>query len=170
MNNKIEISNTEQTPDTNRLLLGIEALIEKAGRNVAVYLNTEISRLYWAIGHHILTEMQYETYSQRGQQILATLSRTLTEKFGKGYTHSALTRMIKVAEAYDERKFATLSQTLSWSHFIELVAIENPAKRLFYQQMCIIENWSVRTLRQKEDTMLFERTAIAAKPDDGFDV
>ena len=31
--------------------------------------------------------------------------------------------------------------------------------------MCIIENWSVRTLRQKKDTMLFERTAIAAKPD-----
>ena len=166
MNNKIEISNTEQTPDTNHLLRGIEALIEKTGRNVAVYLNVEVSRLYWAIGNHIITEMQYETYSQRGQQILATLSRTLTEKFGKGYTHSALTRMIKVAEAYDERKFATVSQTLSWSHFIELVAIENPAKRLFYQQMCIIENWSVRTLRQQEDTMLFERTAIAAKPED----
>jgi len=74
--------------------------------------------------------------------------------------------MIKVAETYSEEIFATLSQTLSWSHFIELAAIENPAKRLFYQQMCIIENWSVRTLRQKEDTMLFERTAIAVKPDD----
>ncbi|MDR0792156.1 MAG: DUF1016 N-terminal domain-containing protein [Chitinophagaceae bacterium] len=120
MNDKIEISNAGKTPDTNRLLLGIETLIEKAGRNVAVYLNTEINRLYWSIGNHIITEMQYETYSQRGQQNLATLSRTLTEKFGKGYTHSALTRMIKVAETYDERKFATLSQTLSWSHFIEL--------------------------------------------------
>ena len=74
--------------------------------------------------------------------------------------------MIKVAEAYSEEMFATVSQTLSWSHFIELVSIENPVKRLFYQQMCIIENWSVRTLRQKEDTMLFERTAIAAKPED----
>jgi predicted nuclease of restriction endonuclease-like (RecB) superfamily len=166
MNDKIDILNTGKTPDTNRLLLGIETLIEKAGRSIAVYLNTEINRLYWSIGNFIVTEMRYETYSQRGQQILATLSRTLTEKFGKGYTHSALTRMIKVAEAYDERKFATLSQTLSWSHFIELVAIENPVKRLFYQQMCIIENWSIRTLRQKEDTMLFERTAIAAKPED----
>ena len=62
--------------------------------------------------------------------------------------------------------FATVSQTLSWSHFIELIAIENPTKRLFYQQMCIVENWSVRTLRQKEDSMLFERTTIATKPDD----
>ncbi|KAA6309811.1 hypothetical protein EZS27_038768, partial [termite gut metagenome] len=57
--------------------------------------------------------MQYETYSQHGQQILATVSQQLTEKFGKGYTYSALTRMIKVAEAYNEAMFATVSQTLS---------------------------------------------------------
>jgi len=131
-----------------------------------VYLNTTISRLYWSIGNYIVTEMQYETYSEYGQQILATLSQRLTEKFGKGYSYSALTRMVKVAEAYTEEMFATLSQTLSWSHFIELVSIEDNTKRLFYQQMCIAEKWSVRILRQKQDTMLFERTAIAAKPED----
>ena len=54
-----------------------------------------------------------------------TLSQQLTEKFGKGYTYSALTRIIKVAGAYTEEIFATLSQTLSWSHFIELVSIED---------------------------------------------
>ncbi|KAA6340341.1 hypothetical protein EZS27_011791 [termite gut metagenome] len=151
---------------SNQLLLGIENLIEQKGRNVAVYLNAEISRLYWSIGNYIVTEMQYETYSQHGQQILATLSQQLTEKFGKGYTYSALTRMIKVAEAYNEAMFATLSQTLSWSHFIELVSIEDSTKRMFYQQMCIAEKWSIRTLRQKEDVMFFERTAIAAKPED----
>jgi hypothetical protein len=59
-----------------------------------------------------------------------------------------------------------VSQTLSWSHFIELVSIEDITKRLFYQQMCIAEHWSVRTLRQKENAMHFERTVIAAKPDD----
>ena len=121
---------------SNQLLFGIEQLIEQTGRNIAVYLNTEISCLYWSIGNYILTEMQYEPFSQHGQQILATLSQRLTEKYGKGYTYSALTRMIKVAEAYTEEKFATLSQTLSWSHFIELVSIENSTKRLFYQQMC----------------------------------
>ena len=151
---------------SNKLLSGIEKLIERTGRNVAVYLNTEISRLYWSIGNYIVTEMQYETYSRHGQQIIATLSQRLTAKFGKGYTYSALTRMVKVAQAYNGEMFATLSQTLSWSHFIELVAIEDTTQRLFYQQMCIVENWSVRTLRQKEESMLFERTAIAVKPDD----
>jgi len=150
----------------NKLLLGIEHIIEQTGRNVAIYLNVQISRLYWSIGNYIVTEIQHEPYSQHGQQILATLSQQLSEKFGKGYSYSALTRMIKVAEAYDEEMFATLSQTLSWSHFIELISIEDTTRRLFYQQMSIAENWSVRMLRQKQDTMLFERTAIAAKPQD----
>jgi predicted nuclease of restriction endonuclease-like (RecB) superfamily len=151
---------------SNQLLIVIERLIEQTGRNVAVYLNTEISRLYWSIGNYILTEIGYEFYSGYGNQIIATVSRTLTEKFGRGYTYSALNRMVKVAEAYPEEMFATLSRTLSWSHFIELVYIENDTKRLFYQQMCVVENWSIRTLRQKQDAMLFERTAIAAKPED----
>ena len=73
--------------------------------------------------------------------------------------------MIKVAEAYPEEMFATVPQTLSWSHFIELVSIEDPVKRLFYQQMSVEGNWSIRILRQKEDSMLFERTAISAKPE-----
>ena len=62
---------------SNHLLLGIEKLIEQISKNVAVYLNAEISRLYWAIGNYIISEMQYEIYSQRGEQILATLSQTL---------------------------------------------------------------------------------------------
>jgi hypothetical protein len=71
--------------NSSRLLQGIERLIEQTGRQVAVYLNTTISRLYWAIGNHIVTEIQYETYSDYGKQILATLSQRLTEKFGNTY-------------------------------------------------------------------------------------
>ena len=150
----------------NRLLPEIILLIEQKGKHLARFLNTEISCLYWSIGHHIITKVEYQTYSQYGQQIVVTLSQQLTAKFGKGYTYSALTRMVKVAETFDEAMFATLSQTLSWSHFIELISIEDATKRLFYQQMCIAEKWSVRMLRQKEDAMLFERTVIAANPDD----
>ena len=134
--------------NSNRLLLGIKRLIEHTSKNVALYLNTTVSRFYWSIDNYIITEMQYETYSEYGQQILATLSHRLSEKFGKGYSYSALTRMIKVAEVYPEEMFATVSQALSWSHFIELISIEDTPKRLFYQQMSIVENWSVRTLRQ----------------------
>jgi hypothetical protein len=58
--------------------------------------------------------------------------------------------MARLAEwMTDERVLATLSQTLSWSHFIELLPIKGPLAREFYAEMCRIECWDVRTLRLK---------------------
>ncbi len=75
--------------------------------------------------------------------------------------------MMKVATVYqDEKMFAALSQTLTWGHFLELITIEDSTKRLFYQQMGIAEHWSTRQLRDKQDEMAYERSLIAAKPDD----
>ena len=75
--------------------------------------------------------------------------------------------MVKVAREYpDEKIAATLSHQLTWSHFVELVTISQPVKRLFYQQMSIVNGWSVRQLRSQEDKMAYERSFIAAKPED----
>ena len=65
----------------------------------------------------------------------------------------------------DIEKVATLSQQLSWSHFVELLPIKDNIKREFYAVMCLNENWDVRTLRDKKKSMLFERTAISKRPD-----
>ena len=72
----------------------------------------------------------------------------------------------KQYSAYGDKILATLSQTLTWSHFLELVTIEDSNKRLFYQQMGIAEHWSVRQLRDKQDEMAYERSLVAVKPDD----
>ena len=85
--------------------------------------------------------------------------------FGKGFSYSALTRMCKVAKSFDLEIVATLSQQLSWSHLIELGAIESPLKREFYCKLCVYEKWNVRSLRDKIDAMVFERTAISSKPE-----
>ena len=111
--------------------------------------------------------MDYQTYSAYGKKIIATLSQRLMARYGKGFTYSALTRMMKVARIYnDPEMFATLSQTLTWSHFLELITIEDDTKRLFYQQMGIAEHWSVKQLRNKQDEMAYERSLLAVKPDD----
>ena len=150
---------------TKKLFLGIEKLINHTKQQVAIYVNNTLNNLYWAIGNYIISEVKYDLYSDYGKSILATLSQELTKSFGKGYSYSALTRMIKVASKYDSEMFATVSQTLTWSHFVELISIEEETKRLFYQQMSILEHWSVRTLREKQNAMLYERTLIASKSD-----
>jgi YhcG PDDEXK nuclease domain/DUF1016 N-terminal domain len=57
--------------------------------------------------------------------------------------------------AYGKQILATVSQTLSWSHFIELLPIKDPLVRDFYAEMCRIERWDVCTLRLKIGGMLF---------------
>jgi predicted nuclease of restriction endonuclease-like (RecB) superfamily len=149
---------------TDKIFIGVEQLIIAAQKRVAVFVNAETTLLYWSIVKYINTEIKNRKASRYGTKILATLSQQLTQGYGKGYTYTAITRMCKVAEVIDEQIIATVSQSLSWSHLIELATIEDPIKRDFYTQLTITEKWGVRQLRTKADTMLFERTTIATKP------
>ena len=47
---------------------------------------------------------------------------------------------------------------------MELLPIKEPLARNFYAEMCRIEHWDVRTLRQKVGSMLYQRTALAKRP------
>lgn len=74
--------------------------------------------------------------------------------------------MVRFTEVFPDQQIAqTLSAQLSWSHFVELIPIDDPLKREFYPELCRAERWSTRTLHGKIRGMLFERTAISKKPD-----
>ena len=164
-NEIIDSQTIERISDS--LYRGVSEIIDDAQQVVVVYVNKHANLMFWHIGHFINEDMGYRKYSAYGDKIVATLSQRLTNHYGKGYTYSAVTRMMKVARIYhDEEMFATLSQTLTWSHFLELISIEDGTKRLFYQQMGIAEHWSVRQLRDKQDQMVYERSLIAAKSED----
>lgn len=164
-NKMVDTKAIDQVSD--RLYQGVVEIINDAKQEVIVYVNKHANMMFWHIGHFINEDLGYKQYSAYGDKILATLSQRLTALYGKGYTYSAVTRMMKVARIYNEEEmFATLSQTLTWSHFLELITIEDDTKRLFYQQMGIAEHWSVRQLRDKQDEMAYERSLIAAKPED----
>jgi predicted nuclease of restriction endonuclease-like (RecB) superfamily len=149
-----------------RLLSDIRSLIEQARQEVARTVNSGMVGLYWSIGKRIREDILQKRRAEYGEQIVATLSAQLTAEYGRGFNRFSLSRMVKLAEYFpDERIVATLSQQLSWSHFRELLPFDSALKRDFYAEMCRLERWSVRTLRQKIDRMLFERTAVAKKPE-----
>jgi predicted nuclease of restriction endonuclease-like (RecB) superfamily len=135
---------------------------------VAVTVNAGLTMLYWRIGQRIQVEvLQGDRRADYGKEILATLSQQLTKEYGKGFTYSALTRMVKFSEAFSDHSVVMeLAKILSWSHFRELLPLEQPLQRDFYADMCRIERWSVRTLQKKIDSMLYERTAISRKPEE----
>jgi len=160
-------AHTDATPIVNEpeLLSDLRGLIQSARQRVASVANAATTLLCWNVGRRLLRQSLQVGRAAYGKQILATVSQELTAEFGVGFSYPALTRMVRFAEwMTDEHILATLSQELSWSHFIELLPIKDPLARDFYAELCRIERWDVRTLRQKIGGLLFERTALSKKP------
>jgi predicted nuclease of restriction endonuclease-like (RecB) superfamily len=158
---------TQAADISTELLRDIKRLIEKTRSTIAATVNTGLTILYWRVGKRIRQEILKGHRADYGKAILATLSQELSREYGRGFSYSALTRMVRFAQAFpDEQIVVTLSQQLSWSHIVEILPLENPLQREFYAAMCRLERWSVRTLRRKIDSMLYERTAISKKPED----
>ncbi|MDQ6608744.1 MAG: PDDEXK nuclease domain-containing protein [Bacteroidota bacterium] len=161
----IKTSNKKVDVVSNQLFKAVAKLLIQSKRRIALSVNTELTLLNWNIGRLIFLKVLEEEKAAYGEQIVATLSQLLMKEFGKGFTLSALSRLQNFYKLFPHHKIvATLSQQLSWSHFVVLVAIKNDLQREFYTQLSIKERWSVRTLRERIDSMLYERTALSKKP------
>ena len=149
------------------LVADVRSMIEQTREGVARTVNAGMTLLYWRIGKRIQADILGNERAEYGKEILDTLSQELTSEFGKGFSYSALTRMVRFAENFSEPSIvATLSRQLGWSHFKEIIPLKDELQRDFYAEMCRVERWSVRTLRDKIDAMLYERTAISKKPEE----
>jgi predicted nuclease of restriction endonuclease-like (RecB) superfamily len=153
--------------DPDRLLGDIRALIQVAREQTARAVNSALVGLYWQIGTRIRQDILKEKRADYGDAIVETLSRRLTAEYGRGFGRRSLFRMLQFAEFFpDEQIVSALTTQLGWSHFIELLSIEDSLKREFYAELCRAERWSVRTLRHKIGHLLYERTALSKQPDE----
>ncbi len=149
------------------LVADVRSMIAQTREGVARTVNAGMTLLYWRVGKRIQNEVLGNERAEYGKEIVQSLSAQLTADFGKGFSYTALTRMVKFAENFSESAIvATLSQQLGWSHFKEIIPLKENLQRDFYAEMCRVERWSVRTLRKKIDSMLYERTAISKKPEE----
>ncbi|MDO5290460.1 MAG: PDDEXK nuclease domain-containing protein [Pseudomonadota bacterium] len=154
------------TADPEGLLAELRSLIAHARAHVAHTANATLTMLYWHVGQRIHQAVLHQERASYGEEIIATLSARLVAEYGKGFNRSALARMVKFAQAFpSEPIVATLSQQLSWSHFVEILPLKQPLEREYYAELCRIERWSVRTLRERIASQLYLRTAIAKKPE-----
>ncbi len=153
------------TPATRNLTKDLQKLIVQARQDVARSVNSNLVMLYWRIGQRIEIEVLKDNRAEYGEEIVATVSRQLTGEFGPGFAEKSLRRMIQFALVFeDKQNVATLSRNLGWSHFVEIIPLKDELQRNFYAEMCRVERWSVRQLRQKINGMLFQRTALSKKP------
>jgi predicted nuclease of restriction endonuclease-like (RecB) superfamily len=152
--------------DSTTLLAELRTLILETRQTVAQGVNSALVLLYWQIGQRIRTDILKEKRAEYGEKIFYALSRKLTAEFGNGFSQANLFHMARFAEVFPDAKIVhALGAKLSWTHLRRIIYLDDPLKRDFYAEMCRIEQWNTRTLHQKIQSMLFERTALSKKPD-----
>ena len=128
-------------------------------------INYEMVTSSWDIGKQIIEEeLKGKNRADYGKQLIKLLSQRLTKKFGKGYSETNLRNMKIFYTMF--QNYQTLSDELSWSHYIELSKIKDETMRKFYYNECINSKWSVRELDRQKSSLLFERLTLSKEKDE----
>lgn len=137
---------------------------------------------YYSLGKWIVEVQQKgEKRAKYGSQVIKRLSDNLQSEFGKGFSEDTLSNMRKFYLIYKNRISETLfrkfavekSETalhlfeeelpfiVSWSHYLQLMRIQNEEERRFYEIESAKSGWGVRTLQRQYHSSLYERLAIS---------
>jgi len=148
------------------LVHDLAQMIEASRQQVAVAANAALTTLYWQIGRRVYSQVLEGQRAGYGEQIVSAVGRQLAARHGRGFDEKSLRHMVRFAQAFpDPEIVSALRRQLSWTHFKALIYIADDLKRTFYAEMCRIEGWSTRSLADKIDGMLYERTALSKKPE-----
>ncbi|MEK6863858.1 MAG: PDDEXK nuclease domain-containing protein [Nanoarchaeota archaeon] len=150
----------------NGLVKDIGNLLENGRSHAFFALNSIIAETYWNIGKRIVEfEQEGKNRAEYGSALLERVSHDLKLNYKRGFSRRNLSDMRRFYMLY--KNWQTLSAKLGWSHYAELICIENNEERAFYEKQCLEEGWSIRDLRRQIRSKLFYRLP-AAKKEGGF--
>jgi predicted nuclease of restriction endonuclease-like (RecB) superfamily len=165
-------------PSNKKFFSQIVDLLQSAKSNVVRTVNQTMVLTYFEIGRMIVEEEQGgKERADYGKQILKELSDVLTKEFGKGFSVKNLERMRSFYQIYRKSstllsKFenthsntASLNFTLSWSHYLKLMRIDDINERKFYEIESYKNNWSIREFERQYDSALYARLVLSRDKD-----
>jgi Uncharacterized conserved protein len=145
--------------DYQELIERIGNTYQSAKSKIISAVNTEMLYAYWQIGKDIIEfEQGGKRKAEYGKQLLENLAKDLSLRFGQGFSRSNLNYMRLLYNKYPICE--TLSHKLSWSHYYELLKVDDDLAREFYEKQTITESWTIRELRRQKKSGLFHRLAI----------
>lgn len=144
----------------------LRRLIDQSRAAAARSINSELVWLYWQVGRRLREHVVGEGRAAYGEQVVADVAAALSAEYGRGFSKRNLHHMLRFAEVFPDPEIVhALRAQLSWTHLREIIALDDPLQRRFYVELCRLEGWSTRILQEKIAGMLFERTAIAKRPE-----
>ena len=140
----------------------IASILEESRKFVATTVNTAMVQTYFEIGRLIVEEEQHGNIrAEYGKETLKKLSEKLTANYGKGFSVTNLKQMRDFYLTYQIRQKVSDQFTLSYSHYLFLMRIDNPDERKFYEIEATSSNWSLRELKRQFDSALYERLSLS---------
>jgi predicted nuclease of restriction endonuclease-like (RecB) superfamily len=160
-------------------MAGIADLLDASRRTVVRTTNTVLVATYWEIGRRIVEfEQGGGARAEYGEELLRRLSQDLVPLFGRGFSLQGLYKMRTFytewqifptlsgkLQSIETSTVGSISFRLSWSHYVRLMAVRDPALRQLYESEAIRSAWSVRQLDRQISTQFFERVAASADPE-----
>ena len=114
--------NIEVKKDISTLYQNIKTIIDTSKQEVATQVNRTMVLSYWEIGRALKIEILKDKRATYGDEVVKKVSHKLSLEYGRGYSKANLSRMINLYNYFENKQIvATLSQQLSWSHFIEFI-------------------------------------------------
>ena len=145
MNNMIPNCSGIRHSEVQLLITALRKIVEQARTKLATTANYELTMMYWHIGQRINRDVLGNERATYGGQIVATVSRQLQMEYGKkGFDEKNIRRMMQFASLFpDETIVVALSRQLWWSHFLEVLPLNDGLQREFYITFAANERWSV---------------------------
>ena len=190
------MNDIQEAKRTETLFEKISNIIEQARKRIVTTIDVAEVYTKYHIGQYIVDDEQKgERRAEYGKQVLKDLSIRLTARFGEGWSEetlkkcryfynvysnnkngsTVLTELSNSENGQQRRPFSatmmrksdeSISFTLSWSHYLILMRIENPEARSFYEIECAQQQWSVRQLSRQVGSSLYERLALSRDKDE----
>ncbi len=180
---------------TDTLFKRISELIEQSRRFAVNAVNVAEVRTRFEVGRYIFEDEQRGERATYGQQVLKKLSARLMEHYGNDWSYDTLKRCLFFYQAYTSTAIGTILPqskettrlpereeptnwgndvatiqtprfTLTWSHYLILMRIENKESRSFYEIEATQQQWSVKQLKRQVGSSLYERLALSRDKDE----
>lgn len=138
--------------DYQSLLQEIKSIISTGQFQAYKAVDNIKVQTYWQVGERIVREeLTHKDRADYGVFLIQNLSTDLS------IDKRELYRIVKFYRLYEI--VATLSPQLSWSHYENLIELEEQKQRSFYQNKAVLHSWSVRELRKQIKNNLYENTS-----------
>jgi len=145
---------------SDNIIEQIQSIIANAQAKAIRSVDTERVLMYWQIGKVIFEEEQQgKDRADYGTYLIKSISENLQPQFGSGFSYRQLNwyrqfyRTFPIASA--------LRTQFSWTHYKNLISVDNQDKREFYIAEADKNNWTARQLERQINSQLFERLLLS---------